>query len=526
MAEHPNHLEEVGRLAGLLLEGELGPPDRRRLEEMLLADHAALEYYQDYVDVHCLLHWQHGQADVGSVMELPDACSAVDLSDVGSAVELPDRSGEIPNPIPFIPPIILDLSPAVRHSIAAQVFSPGGFLFSYTMSALIVGIALLVGWTWKIHYDRQLDRDVSRQDGNKPPSPMPASQATPIGQITGMVDCRWADPRTEAFDRDAVPLGRKYALQSGFIEITYNTGAKIILQGPAAYEVESASGGFLSLGKLTARVEMGEERREKGESSMVSGQRSVFSVRTPTAIVTDLGTEFGVEVDRSGASRAYVFRGKVELQPTPGDKPGPAVQLGANESARVEMGKGRGAKVIREAGRSNARAFARQMPKPNPFKLFNTGVGVNEGDPDPHWQVVARSDDPSFTPRPAVVTAVGPNYLANDPAEAQWISLSNGPPELPNGVTCTFRTTFEIRGAKPTDPMPDLGGRFGFGNDTRMIAARVNGKDAYAPKDASGLPSAGKRWVEGINYVELDVANKDPSHGAGTSVILLRVVWH
>ena len=32
------------------------------LEEMLLADPAALEYYSDYVDVHCLLHWQRVQA--------------------------------------------------------------------------------------------------------------------------------------------------------------------------------------------------------------------------------------------------------------------------------------------------------------------------------------------------------------------------------------------------------------------------------------------------------------------------------
>ena len=40
----------------------------------------------------------------------------------------------------------------------------------------------------------------------------------------------------------------------------------------------------------------------------------LFSVRTPTAVVTDLGTEFGVEVDKSGATRSYVFRGKVELR--------------------------------------------------------------------------------------------------------------------------------------------------------------------------------------------------------------------
>ena len=52
-----------------------------------------------------------------------------------------------------------------------------------------------------------------------------------------MVDCRWADT---AFDSPGVPLGRKYELASGLMEIVYDTGAKVILQGPVTYEVESA----------------------------------------------------------------------------------------------------------------------------------------------------------------------------------------------------------------------------------------------------------------------------------------------
>ena len=42
------------------------------------------------------------------------------------------------------------------------------------------------------------------------------------------------------------------------------------------------------------------------------------------------------------------------------------------------------------------------MPKSVPIVLFNTGVGLKEGEPDPHWQVVARSDDPKFKPQPAL----------------------------------------------------------------------------------------------------------------------------
>ena len=39
----------------------------------------------------------------------------------------------------------------------------------------------------------------------------------------------------------------------------------------------------------------------------------LFTVRTPTAPVTDLGTEFGVEVDKQGQP-SHVFRGVVEVQ--------------------------------------------------------------------------------------------------------------------------------------------------------------------------------------------------------------------
>ena len=56
------------------------------------------------------------------------------------------------------------------------------------------------------------------------------------------------------FGFSCVPLGRKYELASGLMEITYDTGAKVILQGPVTYEVES-HGGYLSVGKLTGELE-------------------------------------------------------------------------------------------------------------------------------------------------------------------------------------------------------------------------------------------------------------------------------
>ncbi len=137
-------------------------------------------------------------------------------------------------------------------------------------------------------------------------------------------------------------MGRKYELAAGLIEISYRSGAKVILQGPCAYEVDSARGGYLSLGKLTARVEklsaISDQLSEISKSPNL--QISKFVVRTPTAVVTDLGTEFGVEVERSGATRSHVFRGKVELRVAENGRQPSVVPLREGESAEVKAGPG------------------------------------------------------------------------------------------------------------------------------------------------------------------------------------------
>ena len=134
-----------------------------------------------------------------------------------------------------------------------------------------------------------------------------------------MVDCKWSDSKSGTVEYAYVPLGRKYALASGLMQITYNTGATVILEGPCRYTVEAESGGYLGIGRLTAKLEQKGRRGEEGSTTAANQQSpfrvppSAFFVRTPTAKVTDLGTEFGVSVDTSGMTESHVFRGTVLL---------------------------------------------------------------------------------------------------------------------------------------------------------------------------------------------------------------------
>jgi hypothetical protein len=185
-----------------------------------------------------------------------------------------------------------------------------------------------------------------------------APEAAVVGRITGMVDCRWADPASDGYSEiPRVRLGKKYALVSGFLEITYNTGARVILHGPCTYEVESRTGGYLSLGKLAVKVEKKAGKRARGNAGL-------FCIRTPAATIAnpgaDVGMEFGISVEKSGTSRIQVFRGPVDLRPIGGKEDAKAVRLENNESARVDIGKDRGATVVLDAGKSAG--FPREMP--------------------------------------------------------------------------------------------------------------------------------------------------------------------
>ncbi len=165
------------------------------------------------------------------------------------------------------------------------------------------------------------------------------------------------------------------------------------------------------------------------------------------------------------------------------------------------------------------------------MKLFNTGAGLKEGDEDPHWQLVARSDDPHFKPQPAVVTALldSPQwYLQNEPAGSQWISTAGNQPKLPLFVTYTFRTAFELPGLLPGTAKL----RGWFIADNVVKAIRLNGAAVPLPKQPEFGPfvafygfTAAQGFVDGANTLKINVWNGCPTDKPSTppNPMLLRV---
>jgi hypothetical protein len=104
----------------------------------------------------------------------------------------------------------------------------------------------------------------------------------------------------------------------------------------------------------------------------------LFAVRTPTAIVTDLGTEFGVEVETSGATRSHVFRGSIKVQRRSANGTGDDTGQILHENQSVRVAKDRDEKVV-VASNVKSSDFIREIPRSivKVFDLVDVVAGGN-----------------------------------------------------------------------------------------------------------------------------------------------------
>lgn len=121
--------------------------------------------------------------------------------------------------------------------------------------------------------------------------------------LTQSVDARWEGNGTEGRPGDTLAPG-PLTLRNGWAQIEFFSGAVLVVAGPAEFEIVSPWEVTWRHGKARVRV----PPAARG-----------FQIFTPGMKIVDLGTEFGVEVDRATAgSSVQVFSGEVEAHPAAG----------------------------------------------------------------------------------------------------------------------------------------------------------------------------------------------------------------
>jgi hypothetical protein len=119
-------------------------------------------------------------------------------------------------------------------------------------------------------------------------------------RLTGSNQTVWAPGSRSIKLGDHLRAGQRLDLQSGFAEVTFDSGAQIILQGPASLDINSPWDSSLRQGALKAYV---------------PPEAIGFRVSHPSVEIVDLGTEFTMVADASGSAKVLVLKGEVEAAP-------------------------------------------------------------------------------------------------------------------------------------------------------------------------------------------------------------------
>ena len=154
------------------------------------------------------------------------------------------------------------------------------------------------------------------------------NQAAPIvpfefvARITGAKESHWKEEGDQLAPGTFLHRGQRLELVAGFAEITFDSGAVVLLEGPATFDVNSAWDSTLRRGALTAGV---------------PPQAIVFRVLNRAVEVVDLGTSFSMVADGAGAADVFVLQGEVEAMPRGPESE--TILLKTNESRRFSRAK-------------------------------------------------------------------------------------------------------------------------------------------------------------------------------------------
>ncbi|MDG2123092.1 MAG: hypothetical protein P8J87_05300, partial [Verrucomicrobiales bacterium] len=136
-----------------------------------------------------------------------------------------------------------------------------------------------------------------------------------VAVLSRVAGAEWGGEERRAGD----VLGRgELRLGAGAVMVEFYSGARVVLEGPAVFEVVSESAGFLQSGSLTVEV---------------PPQAKGFTVGVEGFKVVDLGTSFGMSVGGGKETEVHVFDGEVEVL-----VPGAGRALFEGEAVRLRGG--------------------------------------------------------------------------------------------------------------------------------------------------------------------------------------------
>ena len=250
-----------------------------------------------------------------------------------------------------------------------------------------------------------------------------------VAQLSAVHDARWSGDQPAWAVPTRLAQGAVLELEAGLAEVLFDSGARVIVNGPARFRIDRATSGSLSHGRIAAHIPQ---------------QAAGFAIDTGLAKVTDLGTEFGLEV--SGAANrqrasVVVFEGAVQVALDAGaskaQQPARLLRAGESVSIRsVEVGRSAGAPQFYEGPALDRERFVRRMPQSTAPAYLHWSFDERGGS-----ETISSSDGGAVRFRARLApTGKGPKWIAgkfgvalqfdgrNDRMECSYAGISGSEP--------------------------------------------------------------------------------------------------
>lgn len=369
-------LDLLHRLAAAMLDDTITPAEFDRLTDWLRNNRDAREFFVSYVDLHCLLRRQ-GVARSGEVakriFDLPSDADAHLVPEDQRAVSSGHQMTSSHKPTKVLP-----LS---WGSAGVLLLRPVPLALSVLLILITAPLLALGFWA------------ASLRVADIPPRV--------VARLTAVRDVRWADETVAPMSQSPLVEGQQLDLQSGFAEVTFDVGSKVLLKGPARFSVRSGDCGRLQSGELTTQI----------PSAAVG-----FRVETPSVDVVGLGAEFGVALNAAGDAEVHALKGGVAavFNDIVGGGPPRRIDLEESEAVRFVAGTKSTNRFTASTDRFRGMASLNEVPETGRFWTAESG---NWADPK-NW---TSTQIPGTAGHVGI--ANGGNALVDSAVDADLLSL-------------------------------------------------------------------------------------------------------
>ncbi len=302
--EHKNFSRELAELIVLSMEGHANAEQTRRLQQILLESAPARQYYYEVIASYIGLNSPEVLRELNGK---PDT--------VRNYISLYD---ELANQEEQAPTVLLPRKrkgwkwrkkprrQEPEHEIVETVQVPrplikrNYFAMKFFAACAAVFLALLV---YVYYHPRPVERYVAH--------------------IDDVLHVQWSQGSVLPGNRTSLSDRGFYSLLSGYVRMQFDSGAEAVIEGPSVFRCNSENSLFLEQGKVFVKVAPGQEG---------------FVVRTPSAKITDLGTQFGVYVRPGGLVEVQMIEGKALVEYDNGAAGKEAVVLSAGKALSIDPG--------------------------------------------------------------------------------------------------------------------------------------------------------------------------------------------